>query len=410
MGLDLTSFDAALKQHYTNDRVENMVYQDNPLLALLSKYESFGGRNLPIVIQYGNPQGRSKTFANAQTRGGVTTSKVDDFLLTRVKDYSIATLDNEALEASKGDANAFMEAATTEIDGAIHSLTRSLAVNIYRDSSSAIGQVNAAPSNNSGTFTLTLKEKQDVTNFEVGMKLVIYQNKSGGSARISQTGESSWPIAAVNRNTGVLTLTGTTDANKTIAADDFIFVEGDRGLGISGLEDWVPSTDPTSTAFFGVDRSVDVTRLGGLRLDGSSLPIEEALIEGDSMVGREGFALDHYFMSHQNFGQLKKALGSKVQYVDLQANAKVSFRGVMIDGVRGPIKVVPDQNCPNNRVFGLKLSMWKLYSLGKAVRVIDTDGLSMLRQASADGVEVRYGFYGNIGCRAPGSSINIKLA
>lgn len=28
MGLDLTSFDAALKQHYTNDRIENMVYKD----------------------------------------------------------------------------------------------------------------------------------------------------------------------------------------------------------------------------------------------------------------------------------------------------------------------------------------------------------------------------------------------
>ncbi len=35
--LDLTSFQAALKQHYTSDRVENMVYADNPLLAMLPK-------------------------------------------------------------------------------------------------------------------------------------------------------------------------------------------------------------------------------------------------------------------------------------------------------------------------------------------------------------------------------------
>ncbi len=46
MSLDLTSFASALKQHYTNDRVENMVYQDNPLLALMSKMEAFGGKNL----------------------------------------------------------------------------------------------------------------------------------------------------------------------------------------------------------------------------------------------------------------------------------------------------------------------------------------------------------------------------
>lgn len=53
MALDMTSFQSALKQHYTNDRVENTVYKDNPLLALMPKYEQFGGKNLPIPIIYG---------------------------------------------------------------------------------------------------------------------------------------------------------------------------------------------------------------------------------------------------------------------------------------------------------------------------------------------------------------------
>ena len=49
MGLDLTSFDAALKEHYTSDTVENLVYKDNPLLALMPKMEDFGGENsLPL--------------------------------------------------------------------------------------------------------------------------------------------------------------------------------------------------------------------------------------------------------------------------------------------------------------------------------------------------------------------------
>lgn len=46
MSLDLTSFAAALKQHYTDDRIESMVYADNALLAMLSKMENFGGKNL----------------------------------------------------------------------------------------------------------------------------------------------------------------------------------------------------------------------------------------------------------------------------------------------------------------------------------------------------------------------------
>lgn len=46
MALDLTTFAPALKSHYTADRVETMVYKDQPLLAMLSKMENFGGKNL----------------------------------------------------------------------------------------------------------------------------------------------------------------------------------------------------------------------------------------------------------------------------------------------------------------------------------------------------------------------------
>lgn len=411
MSLDLTAFDAALKQHYTPERVENMVYRDNPFLALVPKYEGFGGRNLPIPLIYGNPQGRSKTFSNAQTRGGSTSTSVTDFVLTRASDYSIATIDNETLEASKGDANAFMEAATTEIDGAINSLTRSLAINLFRDDSAYIGQVSAEPNTNSGTFVVAMKDSEDITNIEKDMVIVIYSAKTGGTQRTSDGSDNEWVVAAVDRNDGEFTLTGDYDGSGNIAGDDYIFVEGDRGNGMAGLEAWIPTADPTSTSFFGVDRSVDVTRLGGLRLDASSLPIEEALIEADHKACREGARLDHFFMSYKKFGELKKALGSKVEYIDLKPgrDATFSFRGILMDGSKGPIRVVPDQNCQNTQAYGVTMSSWKLYSLGKAVRVIDSDGLTMLRQASADGVEVRYVSYSQLGCRAPGWNINVTL-
>ncbi len=409
MALDLTAFDAALKSHYTDEMVQNLVYKDNPFLAMVPKYEEFGGKNLPIPLIYGNPQGRSKTFSNAQTRGAATSSLIQDFVLTRVKDYSIATIDNETLEASKGNANAFMEAATTEIDGAINSLTRSLAVGLYRDSSAAIGQVLAEPSETS-TTVITLKQGTDVNNFEVNMIVNIWSAKSGGSQRSSNGSATSLTVSAVDRSAKTITLAHTYTSSGTIAADDYLFVEGDRGLGISGLDAWLPVAAPGATAFFGVDRSVDTVRLGGCRYDGSSSPIEEALVQGASEVADQGNGkIDHYFISYKQFAELEKALGSKVQYIDLTMNAEVGFRGIVINGPRGPIKVVPDQNCPSDRAYGLQLNTWKLYSLGKAVRVIDTDGLQMLRQASADGVEVRYGFYGNLGCRGPGLNIVVEL-
>ena len=398
MALDMTSFAAALKQHYTTQRIENMVYKDNPFLAMISKYESFGGENLKLPIKYGIPQGRSADFT--QALANKSSSQLKAFLLERTSNYSLADIDNETLEASKGNANAFIEAATTEIDGAIESATRSLAISLFGDGGGSIGQLLADPG--TGT-TFTLLNTSDVTNFEVGMQVLAYTAATGGTVRAGGKRE----ITHVNRDTGVITVDAAIDA--AWAINDFIVPDGDYDAMLSGLAAWIPSTAPSATLFFNVDRSVDVTRLGGIRFAGGSLPIEEALIGAASRCAREGGKPDVCFMNYSNFADLEKALGSKVSYVDIKVKPEIGFRGIEINGPRGPIKVIPDQNCPSNTAFMLDMSMWKLYSLGKAPKILDPDGLRFLRVSSADSVEVRVGYYAQLGCRGPGYNVNIAL-
>lgn len=381
-----------------------MVYKDNPYLAMLAKMENFGGKNLPIPIIYGNPMGRSATFATAQANK--TASKITDFVLTRNHDYAVASIDNETLDASKGDSNAFMEAATTEIDGAINQITRSLAIALFRSGSGSIGQCNASAT----STTLQLKNANDVTNFEVNMELKFSTADGSGSLK-----SGAVTVVAINRDSGALTtdaLSGI-DGSTGVAADDYIFVEGDHAAKLKGLLAWLPSTAPSATAYFGVDRSVDVTRLGGIRYDASSLPIEEGLIGAIHRVAREGGRPDVIFMDYSSWDALCKSLGSKVQFIDhvVEAGqAKLNFRGIMIHGPRGPVKVIPDQNCPSDRAFVLQMDTWKLYSLGKAPRIQDSDGLKMLREAASDAVEVRVVYYAQLGCRAPGWNANVKLS
>ena len=57
--LSTASFEAALKVHYTDLRVKNLVYRNNPWLAAIPKMEAFGGKMLPLPLQVGVPQGRS---------------------------------------------------------------------------------------------------------------------------------------------------------------------------------------------------------------------------------------------------------------------------------------------------------------------------------------------------------------
>tara|TARA_Y100000004_G_scaffold129157_1_gene145571 strand:- start:5733 stop:6608 length:876 start_codon:yes stop_codon:yes gene_type:complete len=261
MALNMTTFAAALKQHYTDEKIENMVYKDNPFLAMISKYEDFGGENLKLPVKYGLPMGRSATFADAVSNKSA--SQLKAFLLTRKADYAIASIANETIEASKGNANAFIEAATFEIDGAIEAATRSLAISLYGDGSGQIGVVGSLATTTASNDTVTLATIQDITNFEVGMQLNF------------GTATSNKEISTINRDTGVILLTGASGATTTEA----IYVDGDKDNKLTGLAGWLPSSAPGSTdSFFGVNRSSDATRLGGIRFDGSSLPIEEALI------------------------------------------------------------------------------------------------------------------------------------
>ncbi len=397
-GLDMSVFDPILKEEYVGQRVEMLVAKNNPLMAMLKKDEKFGGRNRPLPIIYGNPQNRSAAFATAVA--GTTSSAPEAFVLTRVKNYSVAVIDGETIKASEADRDAFVDALTTEIDGAIMALANDIAFGLFRDSSGARAQVSAEPAEAASTV-ITLASASDVAGFEKGQPIVIYSAKTGGSLRLYATGVSSGLVSAVDRSAGTVTIAVAYDSNGTIAANDYIFVSGDRGLKISGLADWVPDSAPSSAAFFGVDRSVDVTRLAGSRKVGTGMPIEEALIDLAFELGAQGGAPDVAFLNFKQYAKLVKSLGAKVQYIDLEMNAGISFRGIVVHGPQGEIKVLPDRNMTDARCYMLQMDTWLLASLGPVVHLLDVDSNRILRQTTADAYEVRIGSYAQLGCKAP---------
>jgi len=401
--LDVGTVTEALKEHYKPLRVQNMVYKDNPLLAMMPKYTKFGGENMPIPLIYSNPQRRSATFATGQAN--TSTSALKQFLLTRVKDYSFASITGESIKATERDSDAFLRYATMEIDGALHSLTRSLAVAMYRDGSGSIGQSEDNP--NGSYADLTLINADDVTNFEVGMEIAFYADSSGKPG--ADRGQNRI-IQSIDRNASLKQITFTTNIHADVAYTDHLVIAGDKDAKVTGLDGWVPSAAPGATAFFGVDRTADVTRLGGNRFDGSALPIEEALIGGASQVAREGGRPDHCFVDFATFANLEKALGSKVVYSESKArDVDIGFAGIDVRGPRGTIKVIPDQNCQPNVAWMLQLDTWSLNTLGEAPMFLDLDNNRMLRESAADAYEVRLGYYGQIACNAPGYNCRVAL-
>lgn len=411
--LNMTSFGAALKVYYTNDKVESVVLDDNPLLALLPKMTKFEGSTLPIPIIIGLPNGRSASFATAQTNAA--SSRIESFVLTRVKNYGVALIDNETMKASGSNKGAWFEARTQEIDGILKQVSRSLAIQLYGSGTGTLGGCSYTASN---TY-VTCSNIDDITNFTLNQR-VVFSATDGGALLTTAAVVDKMYVVQIDRDLGRVYLSTTlggapTAVNATvttIGATVFLFPEGDTGgAAISGLRAWLPDAAPGATLFFGVDRTADTTGLGGIRFDGSALSIEEALQKAAYKAKQLGAKPSHVFMNPVTFGELAISLGSKVIYdVAKSTDGKFGFDALVMHTPAGKVKIVADANCPSTRAFMLTMDTWKLCSLGPAPQVLQTDGNYVLRTANADSVEVRTGYYAQLGCSAPGWNVNIKLA
>jgi len=407
MALNLTNFAPILKTLYKPSKVQNLVYKSNPLFASLPKQTDFFGDSRKVPLIYGNPQGRSATFATAQGNKGNTASIA--FNITRNKDYQILGIDGETLKASSNDAGAFLAARKTEIDGGFKNITNAIDVDLFGNGSGVRGRLAAAQ--NVALSVVTLSEVSDIVKFEVGMQLQASTANGGGSVKAG-----SMFIISIDRTAGTFVVSSTAGGAATAistciataAASDYIFAAGDYDQKIKGLQAWLPYGGPSATAFFGVDRTVDSQRLGGVTADLSALPIEEALIEAGAQMGRVGAQVDRVWMSIGKMADLIKSLGSKVQYVDAEFGS-VGFKGVRVHLDDSVVEVYSERNCPKDSMFLLQSDTWLLHSLGEAPGILNLDTLEALREPTSDGIEIRIGYYAQLACNAPGWNGHFKI-
>lgn len=418
MSADTSTYADILKEYYTEQRLIELMQQDAPLLALMPKSEQFGGDVLPVVVRYGISQGINSQFTTARTSSSATSALFEQFAMTRVKKYAFARVDGELLRASKGDKSAFVEALTAEIDSVLMGAKRRMAFEAYRGGWGHIGNINS--DTGSGATTLTLADVDDVTIWEKGMKVVFSSSENAATLR-STTGLE---VSAVNRATGVITFTTEiTSIAAAITNGDYIFIDGERQSSatptrrcVAGLLAWLPTSAPATTdSFFGVNRSVDPTRLAGQRVSATTVPIEEALISGNVQVGREGGKIGNWFLSYTSWARLEKGLGTRVRYDNAvsKESANIGFKAIVVTGPGGDAKVIADAFCPGDYAFGLDLKSWKLRFIDKMFinrGESGGDGLDILRLTDEDSYESAWAFYGNMMCDAPGHNVVVTVA
>ena len=412
-----------LKELYDQQKVQWLTFKDNPTFAMIKKEEKFPGKYFPNPVVYALSQGSSATFANAY--GNQSSPLVAEFLITRVADFSLASIDGQLLAAAVTDPGAFIDGAELMIDAAFQNEVNRIASAMFRNGAGTIGQIGATITGASPNYILQLANPDDATQFEDNQVLMAAsgQDGSGQVATITAT------VVKVNRSSGVLTLSS---SDATLATDwpvnYWLAVQGDLPnatnnnfqpvgssttnslLKIAGFAAWLPIVAPTTgDAFFGVDRSLDTQRLSGVYFDGRTLSLEEAIQKGTAKIAVNGGRVDTGICSYSTYSALIVSLGSKVQYIDEKVG-EIGFRGVEVNGANTVMSIFPDRNCPDGFIYCLEMDSWVLRSQNPAPHILKyLDEIEILRVPGVDQAELRVGFYGNMYCTKPGHSGVIQV-
>lgn len=363
-------------------------------------------------------------FANAQNQQ--TASDVVSYFVYAIQDYQLVTITNLLMEQTKTNAGAFVDEASRTLDNGFRNISNNMAFELFSGGTASRGVISSAGvSYSAPTLTFTLSNPQQVVQFEVGMTLQATATDGGAALQNTPGTIDAIQITSVNRGTGVISGTVVQGAPQSSwGAGDYLQVLGDIGiggastiaglLGLSGLAAWVPVVDPPSNDnFWGVNRSADVTRLGGLRYNASAMSISEGLTSALAFGNREGAAFDLIIIDFVSYSTLINELGAKVQYVQLEHDeVPVAFEAIHFHSAYGKIPVLADRSQPAQSANVVTTDTWKLRTLGKAPHILTygMEGLEGLRVGNADALEIRIAYYGNVICSAPGYSMNVQLS
>lgn len=405
--LTVTRFLSGLKILFPKKKLQTYGMEDQPMWAWMPKGEGFVGRKAEIPIRYAPIGGGSHDFQQAQAAKG--SSKYTHFEISRVRDYILISIDNEALEASVGDNGAYLKATASETESAFMRIVQQAAADLQGNNGGSIATVLTV---NSGSNYFTVAENE-IGRFEPDMRLQ-FGSTDGTTGSVISTAFGYAKVTIVDHDNLRVYLSSSFDTISSVAVDattnKYVFPAGNFGGSMDGLEAWVP-TDRSilGTPFRNVTRSDFPTRLAGIYFDGSSYGLAECLERAAARGKRERCMPDVFWVNYNRFQDLSLELGAKAERDPAKIGEFAYDRIKMYTGGR-QISVMADHNIADNKCWALKRDTWKFWSLNGAPRFINKQAsANLILEPAADGWEMRVGWYGNLYCDSPGENMNIKL-
>jgi hypothetical protein len=388
--------------------LEEILYKKVPTYGMLSKWKGFNNEGKYLVWKYGTGGGAGADFSQAQANKSPSALKRP--FITRTKEYALASLDGEFLDASSGNPAAIAEGFKVAMDDALYNVTRSIGFSMFRNGGGARAQLAASAAVSTTTVsndTLQLTSTSSMQGIEPGMW--IQTAPTDGTSGSVSAGKVQ--VLRVDRGAKkIICVSDALIAMPALANSDYVFRAGDFGAVIKGFEAWCPSTAPAfGDNFFTVDRSSDPNRLAGIRYAPGAGTIQEILVAASALAFDNGAEPDTVILNPLDMANLVNQVGSKATIPVKTDKPSIGYSGVELYGAAGRMTVMADPSCQRYKAWMLTKDTWEIWSLKDVPRVLNRDGQETLREANADADELRVGGYLQMVCYNPGANVNITL-
>lgn len=399
-GTGSASFGPILKTIYPRSKYIEVVEQADPALGLMDKPDDFEGDYIKVPVQHLLTQSVGSTIAYAESNA--QDSEFSAFLVTRKKYYASNQFERELAEAAKSDKGSFLRGMQKVIkDGAQILGGRELPRQIYGNTAGSRGVAATIAG-----ADITLSDPRTAIWFKKGMILQLADPATPTTARAGTVTVSS---VAMTSTTGTVTCTGNVVAGIGACANgDIVYRNGDINQCIDGFDGWNPVTAPTGgDSHYGIDRSVAVEELAGLRMTSAATNLEDALMDALAEFGWKGAdSIDYGFLHTQRFMELAKEAGSRVTRDDSVKSKEAGFgyKALSIVGPNGLVKLLPSWAIAYSTVRFVTMDTWKLHTLGGSAPHVmkdPIDGKYIHRVAGTDRYKIEQGWYANAVCDCP---------
>lgn len=418
MAFNATALNNYTKHTYDAKYIDNsIISMSDPMLNAVSKKTDGSGRDFAWLADADDAFNASPDFPTAQNAANNNTQSVGLQFVANWNDLSsVAVLTASIIGKTRNDDGAWQKA----FDVAQRKTLRGIShANMLFLLGKGWGEVSQITSVSGATFAPLIPS--DITKYVRGMPLVFSQSLHSNGLRSATV----LYVTGVNYTQGSELVTCSANLSTVSAANnDWCFIAGarqDSGTPTQivpvGLNAWAPNqltdlSDATVTTILTQDRTVN-SRYYGIFMDAAQGGAAAgSLIDGVqelATIGNAKKTID-LWCSRNVFNSVAKDFVNQVRFDGNPAAKSVGTRKVLVytDGsCEAYLNISRTMN--DTCIFGFDSSNVVYKSIGGLPHIDSEDGLTLARQSSAAGYEVRWFQQSLIQVRDPVGVLRIQL-